>query len=96
VDERYEEETRLDRSGGARAREEVEARGGRAPQLSKEKLAQRGVTGEEIKARLARLPGTVLLIMDCCYAGSCDAPGKKKRALPTEPGDLVRELVSDD
>jgi WD40 repeat protein len=65
-------------------------------QLSKEKLAQTGVTGEEIKARLARLPGTVLLIMDCCYAGSFDASGKKKRALPTEAGDLVRALVSDD
>jgi uncharacterized caspase-like protein len=38
----------------------------------------------------------VLLIMDCCYAGSFDAAAKKKRALPTEAGDLVRELVSDD
>lgn len=59
------------------------------------RLAETGVTGEEIRRRLAKLPCTALLIMDCCYAGSFDA-AKKKRALPTEAGDLVRELVSDD
>lgn len=61
------------------------------------KLAETGVSGEELRRRLGKLPCTVLLIMDCCYAGSFDAgQGKKKRALPTEAGDLVRELVSDD
>jgi len=59
------------------------------------KLTESGVSGEELRGRLARLPCTVLLIMDCCYAGSFDA-GKKKRAMPTEAADLVRELVSDD
>jgi len=59
------------------------------------KLTESGVSGEELRGRLAKLPCTVLLVMDCCYAGSFDA-GKKKRALPTEAGDLVRELVSDD
>ena len=48
-----------------------------------------------MRGRLAKLPCTVLLVMDCCYAGSFDA-GKKKRGLPNEAGDLVRELVRDD
>lgn len=59
------------------------------------KLAETGVSGEEVRHRLGKLPCTALLVMDCCYAGSFDA-GKKKRALPTAAGDLVRELVSDD
>jgi WD40 repeat protein len=59
------------------------------------KLTESGVSGEELRSRLAKLPCTVLLVMDCCYAGSFDA-GKKKRALPNEAGDLVRELISDD
>jgi len=60
-------------------------------------LAATGLSGDELRSRLGKLPCTALLIMDCCYAGSFDA-GKKvrKRALPTEAGDLVRELVSDD
>ncbi len=58
-------------------------------------LAKTGISGEELRAKLARLPCTAVLIMDCCYAGSFDAT-KKKRALPTQAGELVRELVSDD
>ncbi len=58
-------------------------------------LAETGVSGDELRSRLAKLPCTVLLVMDCCYAGSFDA-GQKKRALPNAAGDLVRELVSDE
>jgi uncharacterized caspase-like protein len=64
-------------------------------EVNLQNLAGSGVSGEELRIRLAKLPCTALLVMDCCYAGSFDA-GKKKRALPTEAGDLVRELVSDD
>ncbi len=59
-------------------------------------LAETGISGVELRARLARLPCVALLIMDCCYAGSIDAGSKKKRALPAEAGDLVRDMVSDD
>jgi uncharacterized caspase-like protein len=58
-------------------------------------LAKTGISGEELRGKMARLPCTAVLIMDCCYAGSFDAT-KKKRALPTEAGDLVRDLVRDD
>ena len=50
-------------------------------------LAATGVSGEELRSRLGKLPCTALLIMDCCYAGSFDA-GKKvrKRTCRPKPG----------
>lgn len=59
------------------------------------KLAATGVSGDELKKRLGKLPSTTLLLLDACYSGSFDGQ-KRKRALPRAADDLIRELVTDE
>lgn len=58
-------------------------------------LAQTGISGDELRRHLINMPCTVLLIMDCCYAGSIDA-GKKNRAVPAGANSLINTLANDD
>lgn len=60
------------------------------------RLAQTGVSGEELRHKLGRMPCTAMLILDACFAGSIDAPHKHRtRALPSGADNLVRDLVYD-
>jgi WD40 repeat protein len=62
--------------------------------IDQKDLKKSGVSGEQLKAVLAEMPGRVILILDACHSGAAAdggfAPGK---ALTDE---LVRELVTDD
>jgi WD40 repeat protein len=58
------------------------------------RLAETGVSGEELKRQLGELPCATLLLLDACYAGSLDAR-KRKRALPAAADGLVREFAYD-
>jgi hypothetical protein len=50
-----------------------------------QRLGETGISGDDLRARLTKLPCTVLLIMDCCNAGGFDKT-VRKRSLPTESG----------
>jgi WD40 repeat protein len=52
-------------------------------------LAKTGVSGEELKTRLASLPGRVLMMLDACHSGAIGARG----GLTAE---LTRDLSDDD
>ena len=54
-------------------------------------MEKTGVSGDEVKNRLAELPGRVLLLLDACHAGAIGARGKG--ALTDE---LTRALSDDD
>ena len=59
-----------------------------------EDLFASGVSGEQVKAAVERLPGKVLMLLDACHAGSVG--GDKRRAANSLTDDLVRDLVTDD
>jgi hypothetical protein len=57
-------------------------------------LPATGVSGDELKAALADLPCSTVLLLDACYSGGIDA-GRKKRALPGAADALVRDFAYD-
>jgi hypothetical protein len=60
--------------------------------MDPDRLDETTVTGEELKKRLADLPGRVLLLMDACHAGAIGGRGKGLSITD----DLARELSDDD
>ncbi len=56
--------------------------------------ADKGLSGTELKERLAGIKGRVLLLLDACHSGAYKAGRAGKRASPAD--DLARELTDDD
>jgi len=56
------------------------------------KLKTTAVTGDQLKERLADLPGRVVLILDACHSAGLRAKGKKGWSITDE---LCRDLGSD-
>ena len=54
-----------------------------------------GISGEQLKKELGNMPCSTMLLLDACYAGSFDKPGKRTRALPGAADELVRDFVYD-
>jgi uncharacterized caspase-like protein len=58
-------------------------------------LASTAISGELLKKELGDLPCSAMLLLDACYAGSFDKPGRKTRALPGAADELIRDFVYD-
>ena len=59
-----------------------------------EDLPATGVSEDQVKRYFQSIPGRVLVLLDCCHAGSIG--GDRRKSLGGLTDNLVRDLVSDD
>ena len=59
-----------------------------------EDILATGVSGDQLKATLAAVPGRVIFFLDACHAGGFSK--NKKRAAGALTDDLIRDLAADD
>lgn len=59
-------------------------------------LQHTGISNDTLRAKLGNLPCSRLLLLDACFSGAFDDRKRKKRSLPTQADNAVRELAYDD
>lgn len=59
-------------------------------------LQKTGISNDTLRSKLGNLPCSRVLLLDACFSGAFDDRKRKKRSLPTQADNAMRELSYDD